>query len=68
MLRPNGMRRRLHIQVVFEPARLSADHLRSAYELVVPIVRRDVRASVEAEAHDQQRRERTRSPREEKAA
>lgn len=47
------MRRRLNIQVVFEPARLSADHLRTAYEQVVPIVQREVRAQATAD-HDQQ--------------
>ena len=49
------MRRRLSIQVVFEPARLSAEHLRTAYELVVPIVQREVRAKAAAD-YDQQRR------------
>jgi hypothetical protein len=49
------MRRRLHLQVVFEPARLSADPLRTAYELVVPIVQREVRAQATAD-HDQQPR------------
>jgi len=49
------MRRRLNIQVVFEPARLSADHLRTAYEQVVPIVQREVGAQAAAD-HDQQRR------------
>jgi hypothetical protein len=36
------MRRWLQIQVVFEPVRLSADHLRSAYERVAPIARREI--------------------------
>jgi hypothetical protein len=60
------MRRRLRLQVVFEPDRLSVDHLRSAYELVVPIVRREVR--FESVAHDQQRRGRSRPRQRGKAA
>jgi hypothetical protein len=66
VLRPSCMRRRLHIQVVFESARLSADHLRSAYELVVPVVQREVRA--EAAGHDQPSRGRARPRREGKVA
>jgi len=34
------MRPRLRIQVVFQPTRLSQDLLRTAYELIVPIVER----------------------------
>ena len=60
------MRRRLHIRTIFEPARLSADHLRNAYELVVPVVQREVRA--EAAGLDQQPRGRTRPRREERVA
>ena len=60
------MRRLLRLQVVFEPDRLSVDHLRSAYELVVPIVRREVRS--ESMVHDQQRRGRSRPRREGKNA
>jgi hypothetical protein len=52
VLRASGMRRRLSIHVVFAPARLSADHLRSAYELVVPVVQREVHADGEAGAED----------------
>jgi hypothetical protein len=49
VLRPGSMRRRLRIRVVFEPARLSAEHLRSAYERVAPVVCRELRPKVEAE-------------------
>jgi hypothetical protein len=41
------MRRRLHLRIVFEPARLSAEHLRRAYEIVVPIARREVEKKTE---------------------
>lgn len=41
------MRRRLNLQIVFEPARLSAEHLRRAYEIVVPIARREVAKKTE---------------------
>lgn len=67
MVRPGGMRRPFRFQVVFAPVRLSADHLRSAYELVVPVVEREVRAETEAEAkhHRPEPRERAR-PRKER--
>jgi hypothetical protein len=48
------MRRRLRIQVIFEPARLSADHLRNAYGIVAPIAKREVRAPMAG--HDEQPR------------
>ena len=60
------MRRRLYIRTVFEPARLSADHLRRAYELVMPVVQREVRA--DAAGLDQPHRGRTRPRREGRAA
>jgi hypothetical protein len=47
VVRRSHMRRRLQMRIVFEPARLSADHLRRAYELVVPIVRREVGTNAE---------------------
>jgi hypothetical protein len=47
VLRRRHMRRRLQLRIDFEPARLSADHLRRAYELVVPIVRREVGTNTE---------------------
>ena len=64
------MRRRLRLQVVFAPARLSADHLRSAYELVVPVVQREVHADAVAEAknHNPKPRGHTRPRRERKVA
>jgi hypothetical protein len=37
------MRQRQSIQIMFEPGRLSADHLRRAYELVAPVVKREAR-------------------------
>jgi hypothetical protein len=61
------MRRRLRIQVVFEPARMSGDHLHRAYDLVVPIVQREV-VRAEAASHDQLARGRARPRREERAA
>lgn len=36
------MRRRLRLEVRFEPARLSADYLHHAYMIVVPIAQRMV--------------------------
>jgi len=39
------MRRRLRLDVRFEPARLSADYLHHAYMIVVPIVQRTVRVA-----------------------
>lgn len=36
-----GMWRPIHI--IFKPDRVWADHLRSTYELVVPVVRRQIR-------------------------
>lgn len=39
------MRPSLRIRVDFAPSRLSAQHLRSAYEFVAPLTRRVVRAS-----------------------
>ncbi len=37
------MRRKLRIQVAFEPSRLGKEHLHQAYELVVPMQRRRIR-------------------------
>jgi hypothetical protein len=34
------MRRQLHIRVEFAPTRLSAEYLKRAYEMVVPVARR----------------------------
>lgn len=50
------MRRQLRIRVVFEPVRLSAEHLRSAYERAAPVAAREVRSKVDAEvpADDQE--------------
>lgn len=39
-----AMRRKLRIQVAFEPNRLGREHLRQAYELLVPSNRRTIRA------------------------
>ena len=39
------MRRKLRIQVAFEPSRLGKEHLHQAYELVVPVQRRRIRES-----------------------
>lgn len=62
------MRRRLRIQVIFEPARLSADHLRSAYERIVPVARRDVPTRGEVAAYEQQPHGRTRAQRQGRVA
>lgn len=37
------MRRRLRLEVQFEPVRLSADYLHHAYRIVVPIAQRTAR-------------------------
>jgi hypothetical protein len=61
------MRRHLRLQVVFQPVRLSADHLRNAYQFVLPITQREARAG--AAIHDQpQDPGRTRRRREGRAA
>jgi hypothetical protein len=61
------MRHRRPIQIRFEPGRLSADHLRRAYDLVAPVLQRRARAG--AVIHDpQQQRGRSGPQREEKAA
>lgn len=49
------MRRRLHVRIIFEPARLSAEHLRRAYEIVVPIARREVQKETERATVDAKR-------------
>ena len=53
------MRRQLHNQVVFKPARLSDEHLHNAYALVVPIVERQVQSCMDRRgaAQDQQPQE-----------
>lgn len=38
------MKRKLRIQVAFEPTRMGKEHLQQAYEMVVPVRRRRVRA------------------------
>jgi hypothetical protein len=37
------MKRKLRIQIAFEPTRLGKEHLHQAYELVVPVQRRRIR-------------------------
>jgi len=59
------MRRRLRLQVVFEPVRSSAEHLRYAYELLRPVSQREVRAPPVGQ--DPKPRERQRPRREEAA-
>jgi hypothetical protein len=54
------MRRRLHLHVVFEPARLSADYLHHAYAIVVPIVQRTVRMETPVAEHEAKPRGRAR--------
>ncbi len=39
-----GTRRRLEVHVQFEPNRIEREHLASAYEQLVPIVRRVLRS------------------------
>ncbi len=39
------MERPLRIRVAYEPTRLAAEHLRHAYECLVPITRREVRSA-----------------------
>jgi hypothetical protein len=36
------MRRGLEIRVAFAPTRLSAEHLRAVYEMVTPVVDREI--------------------------
>jgi hypothetical protein len=43
-------RKRLEVRVQFEPNRIAGEYLASAYERVVPIVRRDLRESAEGRA------------------
>jgi hypothetical protein len=43
------MERPLRIRVAYEPKRLAAEHLRRAYEDLVPITRREVRVATAAE-------------------
>ena len=38
------MRRELKIRVAFEPARMGAEHLHQAYELIVPVQQRRLNA------------------------
>ena len=38
------VRRRIQIRVAFAPTRFSAEHLRSVYETLVPLVERSIRA------------------------
>jgi hypothetical protein len=59
------MRRRLRVQILFEPARSSAAHLRYAYELLRPVAVREVRAPTAG--HDPERRGQQRPRREEAA-
>lgn len=61
------MRHRRPIQIMFEPGRLSADHLRRAYELVAPVIQRQARAGPVVH-NQQQQRGRWGPRREEKAA
>jgi hypothetical protein len=37
-----GMRRGFHLKIAFQPTRLSAEHLRNAYEVVIPITERSI--------------------------
>jgi hypothetical protein len=46
------MRQSLRIRVEFVPSRLSTQHLRSAYELVAPVVRRTVEVSGAERAYE----------------
>jgi hypothetical protein len=41
------MRREMQIRVAFEPTRLSAEYLRRAYEIVLPLVERTVTKAAE---------------------
>lgn len=41
------MRRELKIRVAFEPARMGAEHLHEAYELIVPVHQRRLNAKAE---------------------
>ena len=47
-----GMRRRFEIRVAFSATRLSAEHLRAAYEVVTPIVRRAIATKQSEEITD----------------
>lgn len=49
------MRRGIQIRVAFAPTRLSAEHLHSAYEMVLPLVERSVEKKADAVAHDDDR-------------
>lgn len=42
----------MQIRVAFAPTRLSAEHLHSAYEIVLPLVERRVEKKAEAAVHD----------------
>jgi len=42
------MRRKLKIQVAFEPTRLGKEHLHQAYDVVVPVHRRRIREKLSA--------------------
>jgi hypothetical protein len=61
-LSPHDMRRRRCIETAFESDRLWAARLRRAYELVVPVVRRDVRPEVQEEEANRQSQPQVRAP------
>lgn len=44
------MRKRFTLRVAFLPTRLSAEHLREAYEAVTPVIDRAVKSTVDTES------------------
>jgi hypothetical protein len=50
------MRRGLVIRVAFSPTRLSADHLRAAYEVVTPVIERVVIGEEDVATRKRERR------------
>jgi len=45
------VRRQMAIQVTFRPMRLSSLHLRGAYEMVVPVIERELRHNARDPMH-----------------